>query len=214
MLAAPGVKKPYGHNPVSTGGFVMDADKGELPVANETMCCGAYQSSPIIATAGGWAFLSGFVNLILHIALLVITGVVCAGYLPPHAKDDTTGVRIDDDNVNYTPQGTKDYVRGWVITAIVMECIVVVLTIGYYGFKKQAMAWPIFYHITLALQMITVVCYMLLNAWLAIAPTADKAIRETWADSWIVCGLYVSVATLAGFIATPISGNYYLIASE
>lgn len=210
MLASPAPKKAYPHKTVPTGGFFTDYDDTPLPKGNSQMCCGEFESSPIISTAGGWAFVQGGINLILHVGLLSITAVVCIGYLPPHAKD-ATGARIDDSSIDYTPAGTKDYVRGWIILAMTMECLVVVTTLVYYGLKKQALAWPVFYHATLSMQMVTVVCYLLLNAWLAIAPTADKADRETWADTWIVTGLYVSVVTLAGFISTPIAGNYWLI---
>lgn len=205
----------YVRQPSSTGGFLPNSlwgvNKLDAPaekVDTDTKVCGVvfsgFEPSPIIATSGWPAFFSGLLNLLLHVACLTLTTVYAGMNLPPP----------NEMSKDYTKHHNVDFVNSWIVVMLVTEWLCVLWTLIYYGCQFKAMALPFAGHLGLGLQLIATVSAIKLSIWVAIAPTDDKSMRNDDSDGLIVAVMYLGLLVIAGYIMTPISGNYYKIVTN
>jgi hypothetical protein len=191
---------------VVTGGFLPQENFLNLPAPIDTSTTGllktVFEPSPVFATKGWPAWISGVVNLTLHVICLVFTAITAGRYLPPPNSNSPT-------NKDFTTYHEVDFVRSWIVTAITCEAVLVPLTVLYFGCVKKAFILPIIGHIVLALQLTATLSMALLVNWIATAATADKSMRDSDAD-WTACvAFYSGVCVIAGMVMTPMSGIYY-----
>lgn len=165
-----------------------------------------FEPSPIFAAADCPAWLTGIVNLLLHVACLVTTTIAAAAYLPPPA-DKGPGT------IDYTPNHDIDYVRSWVIVMLVCEWLCVLVTVIWFGCVFKALSFPLAGHAGLALQLCATTCATKLSYWIAMSPAGAEH-REKDKDTLIVASMYLGLIVIAGYIMTPISGTYYKVVRE
>lgn len=208
----------YMRQPSATGGFLPEkfwgVNKYDAPAVMNgpmsTICnmsFGVFEPSPIIATAGWPALISGALNVLLHLACLTLTTIYAAMHLPPPGAN---GPGLKD----YTPHHDIDFVRSWIVVMVTTEWLCVMITVFYYGCTFKAMSLPIMAHIGLGLQLIATVSAIKLSIWVAIATEDDKANLNHEGDGLIVSVMYLGLCVIAGYIMTPISGNYYKIVTN
>lgn len=200
----------YMRQPSATGGFLPGYGDNPFKLGAPATVAGpksTYEPSPICAAAGAPAYVSGVINLILHLACAICTSVAAAMYLPP-PEEKAPG------NLDYTVYHDVDFVRSWVVVMITCEWLCVLLTVLYYGCVFKAMSLPIVGHLGLGLQLCATVSAIKLSYWIAIEPDAAKSMRDANGDGPIVATMYLGLLVIAGYIMTPISGNYYKIVAN
>lgn len=202
----------YMRQPANTGGFFGGGFDNPLdysaPATKPAKGVTVYEPSPICAVGGVPALFSGGSNLLLHVLCVICTTMAASKYLPPHDKTDI------DEGVNFTPNNENDFVRSWVVVMITCEWLCVVFTVVYYGCVYKAMSLPLAGHVGLGLQLCATMSAVKLSYWVAVAPGAAKDMRDKQGDGWIVATMYLGLFVIAGYIMTPISGNYYKIVNN
>ena len=167
-----------------------------------------YEPSPLSAAAGWPAILNLIFNVVCHAVCWGLTIAYAAMHLPPKGPEAGDTVNGGD----YTAHHSTDFVRSWIVVMITCESLCVLFTLFYFGCVYKAMSLPIAGHIGLALQLIATVSATKLSYFIAIAPEAEKVWQnEDHGDAVIVAIMYLGWVIIAGYIMTPISGNYYKI---
>jgi len=214
-MAAPNAQ--YMRQTSDTGGFIAGTNvhrrnnywwfqSPPAPVDRDPDASSIFEPSPIFATAGIPAWISGIVNLLLHVACLVTTTIAAAGYLPPPPEKGPG-------TIDYTPNHDIDYVRSWVVVMLVCEWLCVLITVIWFGCVFKALSFPFAGHAGLALQLCATTCATKLSYWIAMSPSGAEH-REKDKDTLIVASMYLGLIVIAGYITTPISGTYYKVVRE
>jgi len=154
-------------------------------------------------TSTGWGF-QLIINVLLHVGAL-ITAVATAVYFT------STDTHKTDDH-DFSPDFDNwDVVKGWALTAGILQPVVTIFTLAFYGFVDKGLKYSVVYTILLSLQLMATASLLKLSYWIAMAPAATRGHNKDHAEyvpGWIYFALYFSIFTLGSYIATPISGVY------
>ena len=176
-----------------------------------------FEPSPLSAGSAATWKSSGFVtlglNVALHVATALLTILAAAAHLKP-----------GDEDKDITPTHKDDHVRSWCTLMVIFELVGVAIYVVWFGLVRQAMSNPIPAILGGGSFLITFVCTLKLNYYLAIGTLgwtdpADNASKNANAlmnsnyDGEMLAqwSLYLQCFVLASIIFTPISGTYYKV---
>lgn len=190
-----------------TAGFYSDAI--QIDRANKKDGAEFFEPSPIIIgnKGEGLAWLTGLINVGLHLACLVTTCIAGIAYLGTSGKK--------------TQYHEQDYVDSITWVYLICEIVAVLWTLGWFAFVQRAQEFAPAAHLGLGLQLLSTVSATLLSYWVMMAPktlsvetadfdttglNADR--RPASMDNAVILSMYFGWLVVAGYIMTPISGVY------